>query len=156
MVAPPDRDPAAKGPLLARALRALRKLRGRRLIDVAATLGMRKRTYEHFEGGFGPLNVERVHEVAELLRVDPYGILTALEICSPEFAVRTADNKFMTMFHLQLQEFNERTGDAITLLDAYCLLDAFREMLGKLEVEARRREALTARRPGDAGPATED
>lgn len=108
--------------------------------------------YEHFEGGFGPLNVERVHQFAELLRVDPYGILTGVEICSPDFAVRTADNKFMTMFYLQLQEFDERTGDAIALLDAYCLMDAFREMFAKLEAEARRREALTAQRPSGGQP----
>jgi len=155
MVASSDRDLPAKGPLLARALRALRRLRGRRLVDVAAALALRKRTYEHFEGGFGPLNVERVHAFAELLRVDPYGILTAIEICSPDFAVRTAENKFMTMFYLQVQEFDERTGDAIALLDAYCLLDAFRDMLAKLEAEARRREALTARKPRDGLPPDE-
>lgn len=149
MVAPGDRDPNAKGPLLARTLRAVRTFRRRLLVDVALSLGIKKRTYEHFEGGFGPLNVERVHAFAELLRVDPYGVLAALEICSPEFAVRTAENKLMTMFYLQLQEFDARTGDAITQLDAYALLDAFREMFRKLEDEARRREGLVSRRsPG--------
>lgn len=152
MVAPSDRDPTAKGPLLARALRGLRRLRRQRLVDVAAALGIRKRTYEHFEGGFGPLNVERVHAVSELLEVDPYGVLTAIEICSPDFALRTADNKLMTMFYLQLQGFDERTGDAITLLDAYCLLDAFQEMFAKLEAEAERRKALIARRPSKPPP----
>lgn len=61
----------------------------------------------------------------------------------------------MTMFYLQLQEFDERTGDAIVLLDAYALLDAFREMFAKLEVEARKREALVSRKlpgpPEDSG-----
>jgi transcriptional regulator with XRE-family HTH domain len=155
MVAPADRDPTAKGPLLARILRAVRNFRRRLLVDVARELNIKKRTYEHFEGGFGPLNVERVHAFAELLRVDPYGVLAALEICSPEFAVRTAENKLMTMFYLQLQEFDERTGDAITLLDAYALLDAFREMFAKLEVEARKREELVSRKlpgpPDDSG-----
>ena len=152
MAASADRDPMAKGPLLARTLRMLRQLRRRRLVDVAAELGLRKRTYEHFEGGFGPLNVERVLGFADRLDVDPYGILTAVEICSPDFARRTADNKFMTMFYLQLQEFDERTGDALTLLDGYCLLDAFSEMFARLEAEARRREALAARRPPDRPP----
>jgi transcriptional regulator with XRE-family HTH domain len=140
----------AKGPLLARTLRALRRLRRWRLADVAMALGLRKRTYEHFEGGFGPLNVDRIHAVSELLKVDPYGVLAALEICSPDFALRTADNKLMTLFYLQLQEFDERTGDAIPLLDAYALLDAFREMFAKLEAEAKRRQAITACRPPGA------
>jgi len=135
--------------MLARILRAVRNFRRRLLVDVARELGIKKRTYEHFEGGFGPLNVERVHAFAELLRVDPYGVLTALEICSPEFAVRTAENKLMTMFHLQLQDFDQRTGDAIVLLDAYTLMVAFREMFAKLEEEARKREALVSRKlPG--------
>jgi len=155
MVAPADRDPTAKGPMLARILRAVRSFRRRLLVDVARDLNIKQRTYEHFEGGFGPLNVERIHALAELLRVDPYGILTALEICSPEFAVRTAENKLMTMFYLQLQDFDERTGDAITLLDAYTLMAAFREMFAKLEKEAREREALVSRKlqgpPEDGG-----
>jgi transcriptional regulator with XRE-family HTH domain len=152
MVASADRDLTAKGPLLARAIRGLRRLRGRKLADVVAALGMRKRTYEHFEGGFGPLNTERVHEVVEHLQGDPYGVLAALEICSPDFALRTADNKLMTIFYLQLQEFDERAGDGIALLDSYCLMDAFREMFQALEAEARRRKELAMRRPPGAPP----
>lgn len=150
MVAPPD-DPAAKGPLLARILRSLRRLRRRRLVDVAAELGIRQRTYEHFESGRGPLNVERVHRFAELLDVDPYGILAALEIGSSEFARRTADNKFMTAFHLQLQAFDQRVGDKLALLDAYSLLDAFEAMFADLEARAEQLQALSLRRPPDDG-----
>jgi len=90
-----------------------------------------------------------------MVLLGPYGVLTALEICSPEFAVRTAENKLMTMFYLQLQDFDERTGDAITLLDAYTLMAAFREMFAKLEKEARERDALVSRKlqgpPEDSG-----
>lgn len=156
MAAPADRDPMAKGPMLARTLRAVRTFRRRRLADVADELAIKKRTYEHFEGGFGPMNVERIHALAELLGVDPYSVLAAVEICSPDFAVRTAENKFMTMFYLQLQEFDERAGDGLALLDAYSLLEAFREMFGKLEAEAERRRALTSRRPPGAGSSDPD
>jgi len=52
---------------------------------------------------------------------------------------------------LQHQEFDERTGDAIALLDAYCLLDAFRDMLAKRETEA-----LTARKPRGGLPPDDD
>ena len=37
----------------------------------------------------------------------------------------------MTMFHLEPGEFDERTGDAIMLLDAYDLLDALRDMFAR-------------------------
>lgn len=152
MVAPPDNDPAAKGPLLAKILRSLRRLRRRRLVDVARELGIKQRTYEHFEAGRGPLNVERVHAFAELLDVDPYGILAALEIGSSEFARRTADNKFMTAFHLQLQAFDERVGDRIRLLDAYTLMEAFEAMFAHLQAQADELHALSLRRPPPEGP----
>lgn len=150
MVAPPD-DPAAKGPLLASILRSLRRLRRRRLVDVAAELGIKQRTYEHFEAGRGPLNVERVHQFAELLDVDPYGILAALEIGSPDFARRTADNKFMTAFHLQLQAFDQRVGDKLALLDAYTLMDSFGRMFEELEARASELHTLSLRRTPPAG-----
>lgn len=146
MVAPPD-DPAAKGPLLAKVLRSLRRMRRRRLVDVSAELGLKQRTYEHFEAGRGPLNVERIHQFAELLDVDPYGILAALEIGSSEFARRTADNKFMTAFHLQLQAFDQRIGDKLSLLDAYSLMEAFEAMFAELEARADQLQALSLRRP---------
>lgn len=147
MVVSPDIDPAAKGPLLAKILRSLRRLRRRRLVDVAADLKIKQRTYEHFEAGKGPLNVERVHQFAELLDVDPYGILAALEIGSSDFARRTADNKFMTAFHLQLQAFDSRVGDKLALLDAYSLMDAFEVMFAELEARAEELQALSLRRP---------
>ena len=147
MVASPAIDPASKGPLLAKILRSLRRLRRRRLVDVAAELGIKQRTYEHFEAGKGPLNIERVHHFAELLDVDPYGILSALEIGSPDFARRTADNKFMSAFHLRLQAFDSRVGDKLALLDAYSLMDAFELMFADLEARAEHLQGLRLRPP---------
>ena len=118
---------------------------------MAAGLGLKQRTYEHFEGGHGPLNVERIHQFAEVLDVDPYSILAAVEIGSSEFARRTADNKFMTAFHLQLQAFDARIGDRLALLDAYSLMDAFETMFADLEARADRLQALSLRRPASAG-----
>jgi transcriptional regulator with XRE-family HTH domain len=136
MVALPEHDPKARGHLLAKALGAVRRLRKRKLADVAVEMTMKQRTYEHFEGGKGPLNVDRVHQVAELLGVDPYGVLAALDIGSPEFAVRSADNKFMTIFLMSLQAFNSRVQDSVARLDAYDLMDAFNEMFDGLEAKA--------------------
>jgi transcriptional regulator with XRE-family HTH domain len=137
MVALPDHDPTARGPLLARILGAVRRFRKRKLADVAVEMTMKQRTYEHFEGGKGPFNVDRIHQLADLLGVDPHGILAALTIASPAFAIRTADNQFMTIFLMALRGFDERTGDAIARLDAYTLMDAFNEMFAGLEAKAR-------------------
>lgn len=97
---------------------------------------MPQRSYEHFEAGKGRLNTDRVHALAAALSADPYGIFSAMAINSPEFAVRTADNKLMTVFFIALQEFDATTQDAIAHLDAYALMDAFTEMFDKLREAA--------------------
>lgn len=156
MVALPDHDPTARGPLLAKILGAVRRLRKRKLADVAVEMAMKQRTYEHFEGGKGPFNVDRIHRLAELLGVDPYGVLAALDIGSPAFAVRTADNQFMTIFLMSLLAFDARTGDAIARLDAYTLMDGFNEMFDGLEAKARAHDNFLGQLRPKKPPGTPD
>jgi transcriptional regulator with XRE-family HTH domain len=156
MVALPDHDPTARGPLLAKILGAVRRFRKRRLADVAVEMAMKQRTYEHFEGGKGPFNVDRIHQLADLLGVDPHGIFAALAIASPAFAIRTADNQFMTIFLMALRGFDERTGDAIARLDAYTLMDAFKEMFDGLETKARAHDNFLGQLRPKKTPGTPD
>ena len=93
MVERPRFDPKAMGALLSQVLRELRLFRRKRPTQVAIEMGMPPRSYEHFEAGRGRLNVERIHLFASRLGVDPYGIFASLEIGSPAFAVRTAENQ---------------------------------------------------------------
>ena len=154
MVVRPERSGLAKADMLSDILRSVRKLRQKRVPEVAAAMGLRLRTYEHFEAGRGRLNVDRIHAFAELVGADPYALVTALEIGSPPFAVRTANNKLMTMFLIALQGFDEQVGDAIANLDAYALTDAFTEMFDKLAAAASGPDGMIQRWRG-VGPSAD-
>lgn len=153
MAAPPN-DDAARGETLAKALKAIRRRRGLRAAEAAQALGMPRRSYEHFEAGRGRLNLERVHLAADALDADPYAILAALEIGSPEFAARCADNKLMTIYMMALQDFDDIAGDDIAQLDPRTLIAAFTRLFDQLAQEARARaQALEDWRSGRRGPA---
>lgn len=126
-------------------LKGVRRLRGFTSQDVADRLNMPLRTYEHFEAGNGRLNLDYLHRFAAVTDSDPYGLLHAIAIGSPEFAVRTADNKFMTTFTIFLQAYDRKMGDRIRDLDARSLIAAFSEMFDALaEIgEQRAEEAAT-------------
>lgn len=108
-------------------------------------MAMRQRSFEYFEAGKGRLNNDRVHLLASVLGADPYGIFAAIAINSPDFAIRTADNKMMTVFFIALQEFDATTQDAIASLDAYALMDAFTEMFDKLSAAAKAPDGMIKR-----------
>jgi transcriptional regulator with XRE-family HTH domain len=127
---------------LSQALKELRRRRRLRQPEVAARMGMRPRTFEHFEAGKGPLYIDRIHDFGRALGVDPHAILMALEIGSPEFAVRCSENKLVTIIVMALQDFDEATGDAITQLDAQTLRASFERLFRDLGDLARARAAL--------------
>lgn len=151
--------PLDDGRLRSAAIKGVRRLRGLSAQDAAAALNMPLRTYEHFEAGHGRLNLDYLHRFSEATGSDFYGLLHAVAIGSPEFAVRTADNKFMTTFTIFLQAYDRKMGDRIRDLDARSLIAAFGEMFDALaEVGGRRaeeaatfldegRDGLAARRP---------
>lgn len=147
------------GRLRSAVLKGVRKMRGLSTGDLAAALNMPLRTYEHFEAGHGRLNLDYMHRFAEATGSDFHGLMHAIAIGSPAFAVRTADNKFMTTFTIFLQAYDRQMGDRIRDLDARSLIAAFGEMFEALaEVGGQRaeeaetfleegREDLSARRP---------
>lgn len=141
----PPPEPHDDGGLRSAALKRVRKARGMSAQEVADALHMRLRTYEHFEAGHGRLNLDYLHRFAEVTRSDFYGLLHAIAIGSPEFAVRTADNKFMTSFTIFLQAYDRRMGDRISDLDARALIEAFGELFDRLtEVGDQRAEEASA------------
>jgi len=135
-------DPQQRPGWLSQALKALRRRREMRQPEAAARMGMRPRTFEHFEAGKGPLNVDRIHDFARALNADPHAILLALEIGSPAFAVRCAENKLATIIVMALQDFDEANGDAISQLDAQTLRSSFERLFKDLGELARARAAL--------------
>ena len=133
------------GRLRSAALKGVRKLRGLSTQEMAAALNMPLRTYEHFEAGHGRLNLDYMHRFSQAADCDVYGLLSAIAIGSPDFAVRTADNKFMTAFTILLQAYDRRMGDRTRDLDARSLIAAFEAMFEALiDVCGRRAEEAEA------------
>lgn len=146
---PDDRpDLAALAP---HALKGVRRLRGVRPPQMARDMGMSLRAYEHFENGKGRLNVDRVHEFAALLNADPFAILAALEIHSPGFALRCANNKMMMIFMMALEAFDARAQDAILHLDPLTLMESFTQLFDDLAAKAEEQARLVG--PGNPGQA---
>ena len=132
---------------LAAAVKAVRVRRGMRSADLAARLGLPQRTYEYFESGCGHPNLERLDAVAEALDADAHAIRIAMEIGSPAFANRCADNKLGGLLTYSLQDFDAAAGDDIALLDPQTLMSAFDELFRQLTEIARHRRRLI-----DGGP----
>jgi transcriptional regulator with XRE-family HTH domain len=148
----PSRDTLNRRAWLSQSLKAIRRLRGRRLVDVAADMGMKPRTYEYFESGRGPLNVDRIHQFADVLDADPYAILMAIEIGSPAFAVRCAGNKMITGLTISMLELDAMAGDDIAQLDPNLLMKAFNQMSDGLASQARERRAIAERWKANRNP----
>jgi transcriptional regulator with XRE-family HTH domain len=141
MAAPIESD-LSRGVRLSRALKAVRRERGLRPAEAARAMGLPLRTYEHFEAGKGRFNVERVHQFAQALDVDPYAILAAVDIGSPAFAARCIDNKLMTVFLMALQEFDAKGQDDLNRVDARSLITGFTRLFDSLLARARDEEAF--------------
>jgi transcriptional regulator with XRE-family HTH domain len=125
-------------------LKTIRRLRGLSRVEVAKAMGMPLRSYDHFESGRGRLNIDRIHKVADILNADPFALLMAVEIGSPAFAVRCADNKLMVVLTMALQEFDARSADDIPRLDPRTLIAAFTAAFDDLARQARDRDAVLA------------
>lgn len=125
---------------LAASLRLIRTQRRMKTAEVARSMGMALRSYEHFEAGGGKVNLERIHRFAEVTKSDPYAIITALALGSPAFALRCADNKLMTILMVALHELDEDAGDAIADLDALPIINAFTKTMKDLAAQSMRRD----------------
>lgn len=150
-------DHSSQSDTLSAALRLLKAQRRLRSADVAERMNMALRSYEHFEAGGGKINLERIHRFAEATDCDAHAIIASLALGSPAFAVRSADNKFMTILMVALQEFDEEVGDAISELDARTIINIFTKALKELAVHSVRRDAaadewLEARKGRLKGP----
>jgi transcriptional regulator with XRE-family HTH domain len=141
--------------LLSQAVRILRRARLLKVHDVAQAMGLKPRTYEYFEAGGGQITLERLHRFAQAVRADPNGLVAAIMIGSPQFALRSADNKLVAAFLITLQEFDAAGGDDLKRIDTATYLTAFSETFDRLLEEARRKaelERATLERFGSDAP----
>lgn len=129
------------GQVLSEALKSIRRLRDLAATETSSRMNVSLRTYQDFEAGRGRLNEDYVHRFARATNSDPYAILHAIKIGSPQLAVWCADNKLLTVFEIELQRFDERMGERIRSLEPRDLIVAMSSMFAALEAETRDREA---------------
>lgn len=138
----PDQIPS-QNQLLAAAVRAVRRARGMRAAEVAAAMGLALRTYQHFEEGGGPFDLERIRLFADATDSDPFAIVASVWLRSPDFAVRTVDSKPMVVMMLALRSFEEEMGEDIVLIEPRVWWGGFRRLFQDLGEHVRKRD-LTA------------
>lgn len=146
---------------LSATLKAVRKARNLKAKDVAAAMLMASRSYERFEAGEGEFSFAKVRRFAEVTRSDPFGILFAVLINSPGFAVSSAANRLTPLFLLTLEEFDSDEGEGIALLDGTTILRAFSDAFRTLAAEIARRKIVeppdeTPSDPSPPSPAVDD
>lgn len=133
------------GAILARAVRAIRQRRRMRVSEVAAAMDLPVRTYEHFEAGTGRMSYARIVAFARATDSDPVAILAAAILRVPEFAVRCADNKMMTIFFASLRDMEDQLQSDIELLEPRTLISAMDRLVKDLGDHLSRRDLFAER-----------
>jgi len=113
-------------------------------MQAARAMNMALRTYERLEAGEGRFNLERVYRFAAATDSDPGALIMAVAIGSPEFAIRCADNKLMSILTVALQDFDDAMRDRIRKLEAGSLISAFNETFASLEQRSREHDEAAA------------
>lgn len=142
MDASPLQDPAARAATLPLILKAIRQQRGLRSSEVARAMGMKLRTYQHFESGRAGLHLERIRRFAEAVNADEAAILIALDIGSVQFALNCLENKTGTALLVSLQRFDLRAGKHAARLDPRSVISVFDRAFDELDAKAREYDAV--------------
>lgn len=128
-------NPPRDGDVLSAALKAIRRLRGLTVAETANAMNMAIRTYERFEAGVTRLNIDHIHRFAIATNSDPYAILLAVALGSPEMARRCADNKLATILTIALQKYDAAMGDRIQRQETRTFIAAVSDMFDRLAAD---------------------
>ena len=131
------RDEPQRRALLSQILKTIRKVRGLRSAEVARAMGMKLRTYQHWEGGNEELNLDRIHAFADAVDADGNGIILALDLGSVDFAVSCLFNKAATGFLVSLQRFNARAGKNLARLDPHSIVTVLDRAFDELALRSK-------------------
>jgi transcriptional regulator with XRE-family HTH domain len=126
--------------MLARAIRDLRQHRRMRASEVARLMDMPLRSYEHFEAGRGRITYERIARFCLATNSDPIALMSVVPMSSPNFALRCADNKLMTILMIAMSELQEELGDDMVYLEARTLIGAFTRVRKDLVEHVKKRD----------------
>lgn len=139
---------------LSRALKGVRRHRKLTVLQVANRMGMRKRTYEYFEGGKGGLRLDRVEGFAQATDSDAHAILISALIGAPDLAPACAETKAITILLSTLGRVESDLSGALVDLTARDLTSAFGSAFTDLIAAGQERQAL--RRPTSDGAEVRD
>jgi transcriptional regulator with XRE-family HTH domain len=142
MSSPSADDQSEPNELLAKTLKGVRRHRRMTRAQIATAMGIAIRSYDHWEAGYGRLNVERLHEFATITNTDRFALMASLTIESPDFAVLTADSKPLMIFMTALRTFSAAVGDDLQRLPARSFINAFTQVFQDLQDEARQRDTF--------------
>ena len=131
------------GDLPAEALKLVRRHRGLTAPQVASAMRMALRTYERFEAGGSRLNVDYIHRFAVATNSDPYAIIMAVAVGSPELARRCADNKLVTTLTIGAQRLDHLIGDRMQFLEARAIIVAVCAMFDQLVAHSDEQQLAT-------------
>jgi transcriptional regulator with XRE-family HTH domain len=127
-------------------LKLLRGLRHMSARAVADAMGMPVRSYYSFEAGQGPLDIAKIWRFAEADRHRSrrhHGRPDALG--SPDYAMRSMDNKIASIMLGSFRRFNDKVGDRMTHIGPSMLIEAFKRPFDSLEEHLEKRDDDTER-----------
>lgn len=125
-------DDVSDGEVLSRILKDIRRLRGQTAQETARRMNLSLRTYERFEGGGTRLNQDYLHRFARATDSDANGILLAIVVRAPDFAIDGADNQLATVLTSGMSRFVRAQGSGVALLSARDVLEITGEMFSAL------------------------
>lgn len=118
-----DQDAAARRATLRAILKHFRKRSGLKSAEMAKLMGKGLRTYQRWESGYYGVQVEPIRRFAEIVQVDPWGIIFAVEFGSVNFAIDTSGNNAASLLLVALRRLHRRPGGkALRELDPRSLL----------------------------------
>lgn len=128
--------------ILSAAMRGIRRARRMRVAEIARAMDMPVRSYEHFEAGRGRISYDRLTRFAEAVNCDAAGLMASVALLSPEFALRCADNKLMTILMITLRDLNEELGNDITYLETGKIIGGFTRVCKEFVQSVRARDTF--------------
>jgi transcriptional regulator with XRE-family HTH domain len=131
--------------LLSQILKAIRLRRGLRSSEVARLMGMKLRSYQHFESARGREDVPTIHAFAEAVNADGHAIMLALEMRSAEFALACLDNKLTHVMVLAVERFYRKAGQQIARIDPRSVISAFERAFADLTAKLQEDDAYVER-----------
>lgn len=156
MSSSPKNKPRERDEVLSSILKAIRNHRHMTVLQVAIGMGMKKRTYEHFEAGEGLLRFERIFLFATATDSDPYAIQASVKLGTPDFALACIDNKLCMLLVAHARQLFRVEGPGLATLQAQVIIEVLTPAFAAMAEDLQRARESAAKWLGSTGPANDD